>query len=106
MQIIDIIRTFSNADPYDEVIVTDGEKEYTADHLRIDNGFAEMHIEVKKGEKRMSNTNDLYYDDNDAIAFIKKETGLDEVIIKTVLGSEFRYMQSVGIIEEEIDYER
>lgn len=36
----------------------------------------------KKGEDKMINANDLYYDD-----------------------SEFRYLQSVGIIEEGIDYD-
>jgi len=53
----------------------------------------------------MINTNDLYYDDNEAMEFIKEETGLDEAIIAKVLSSEFRYMQSVGIIEEGIDYD-
>ena len=53
----------------------------------------------------MINANDLYYDDNKAIKFIKEETGLDENIIKKVLGSEFRYMQSIGIIKEDIDYD-
>lgn len=53
----------------------------------------------------MINANDLYYDDNEAIKFIKEETGLDENTIKKVLGSEFKYMQSVGIIEEVIDYD-
>lgn len=48
----------------------------------------------------MINPNDLYYDDNEAIEFIKKETGLNENIIEEVLNSEFHYMQSVGIIEE------
>lgn len=53
----------------------------------------------------MINANDLYYDDNEAMKFIKEETGLDEAIIAKVLASEFRYMQSVGIIEEDIDYD-
>lgn len=53
----------------------------------------------------MINANDLYYDDNEAIKFIKEETGLDESVIEKVLGSEFRYMQSKGIIEEGIDYD-
>ena len=48
----------------------------------------------------MSNENDLYYDDNEAIKFIKKETGLDENIINTVLESEFRYMKSIGLVED------
>lgn len=48
----------------------------------------------------MINANDLYYDDNEAMKFIKEETGLDEAIIDKVIVSEFRYMQSVGIIEE------
>lgn len=48
----------------------------------------------------MINTNDLYYDDNEVIKFIKEETGLDENLIKKILELEFRYMQSVGIIEE------
>lgn len=47
----------------------------------------------------MINANDLYYDDNEAIKFIKEETALDESTITKVLASEFRYMQSVGIIE-------
>ena len=53
----------------------------------------------------MINANDLYYDDNEAIKFIKEETDLDESTITKVLASEFRYMQSVGIIEEGIDYD-
>lgn len=48
----------------------------------------------------MINANDLYYDDNEAMKFIKEETGLDEAIIDKVIASEFRYTQSVGIIEE------
>lgn len=56
-------------------------------------------------ENEMINANDLYYDDNEAIKFIKEETNLDESTIKKVLASEFRYMQSVGIIEEGIDYD-
>lgn len=47
----------------------------------------------------MIGNGDLFYDDNDAVNFIKKETGLDEDIINTVLESEFRYMISVGLIE-------
>lgn len=45
----------------------------------------------------MINPNDLYYDDNEAKEFIKKETGLDESIIEAVLDSEFRFMQSIGL---------
>lgn len=48
----------------------------------------------------MSNENDLYYDDNEAIKFISKETGLDENTINTVLESEFRYMKSIGLVED------
>lgn len=48
----------------------------------------------------MINDNDLFYDDNEAINFIIKETGLDEDIIVTVLESEFRYMKNIGLIEE------
>lgn len=48
----------------------------------------------------MINENDLFYDDNDAIKFIKGET-----IISKVLASEFHYMRSVGIIDENTDYE-
>ena len=53
----------------------------------------------------MINENYLFYDDNDAIKFIKNETGLDETIISKVLASEFHYMRSVGIIDENTDYE-
>ena len=48
----------------------------------------------------MSNENDLYYDTNEAVKFIKKETGLDEDTILKILDSEMNYMRSVGIIEE------
>lgn len=48
----------------------------------------------------MINDNELFYDDNDAVDFIKKETGLDENLINTVLESEFRYMESIGLIED------
>lgn len=48
----------------------------------------------------MINENDLFYDYNDAIKFIK-----DETIISKVLASEFHYMRSVGIIDENTDYE-
>lgn len=37
----------------------------------------------------MINANDLYYDDNEAIKFIKEETGLEETTIEKVLASEF-----------------
>lgn len=37
---------------------------------------------------------------HEAINFIMKETGLDENTINTVLESEFRYMKSIGLIEE------
>lgn len=50
----------------------------------------------------MINANDLYYDTNEAIKFIKEETGLNENIIEEVLNSELRYMKSVGIIEDDI----
>lgn len=48
MKIIDIIRTLSYADPYDDLIITDGDKEYEADYLRADNGYSEMRIKVKE----------------------------------------------------------
>lgn len=51
MFIIDIVRTLSQADPYDDVIITDGEKEYEVDYLRIDNGYSEMKIKEKEKEK-------------------------------------------------------
>ena len=53
-----------------------------------------------KGEQIIINENDLFYDDNDAIKFIKGET-----IISKVLASEFHYTRSVGIIDENTDYE-
>lgn len=48
----------------------------------------------------MINDNELFYNDNDAVDFIKKETGLDENLINTVLESEFRYMESIGLVED------
>lgn len=48
----------------------------------------------------MINENDLFYDDKDSIKFIKGET-----IISKALASEFHYMRSVGIIDENTDYE-
>lgn len=50
----------------------------------------------------MVNGNDLYYDTDDAVKFIKEETGFDEDEISSVLESELRYMKSIGIIEEDI----
>lgn len=52
----------------------------------------------------MINGNDLYYDDNEAMEFIKNENGFDEDVISAVLASEFRYIQSVGIVDDDIDY--
>lgn len=48
----------------------------------------------------MINENDLFYDDKDSIKFIKGET-----ITSKVLSSEFHYMRSVRIIDEDTDYE-
>lgn len=48
----------------------------------------------------MINENDLFYDDKDSIKFIKGET-----ITSKVLASEFHYTRSVGIIDENTDYE-
>lgn len=48
----------------------------------------------------MINGNDLYYDDNEALAFIKNETGLDEDTIRKVLDSEFKYMKNIGLVYE------
>lgn len=48
----------------------------------------------------MINENDLFYDDKDSIKFIKGET-----ITSKVLASEFHYMRSVRIIDEDTDYE-
>lgn len=48
----------------------------------------------------MINANDLYYNDDDAVEYIKNETGLNENLIQEVLNAEFEYMKSVGLIEE------
>lgn len=48
----------------------------------------------------MINANDLYYSDDDAVEYIKNETGLNEGLIQEVLNAEFEYMKSVGLIEE------
>lgn len=88
---------YFNEEKYDEYSPYPGECE---DCYRY-----EICLDAARKENKMINANDLYYDDNEAIKFIKKETGLDESVIEKVLGSEFRYMQSIGIIEEGIDYD-
>lgn len=48
MKIIDIIRVLIQANPCDDLIITDGDKEYEGDYLRVDNGYSEMRIKVKE----------------------------------------------------------
>ena len=50
MQIIDVIRVLVQVNPCDDLIITDGDKEYEADYLRVDNGYSEMRIKVKEKE--------------------------------------------------------
>lgn len=46
----------------------------------------------------MNDKNYLYYDEDEAIKYIKENTGIDdEDIIKKILDSELKYMESVDI---------
>lgn len=41
----------------------------------------------------------LFYDDNDALEFIFKETGVDKKTIRKIMNADLRYQKSVGIID-------
>lgn len=51
----------------------------------------------------MRNQSNLFYDTEEAIDFIADDTGIDPTIIEAVLYSDLKYMQSIGIIEEELE---
>ena len=51
MQAYNLVSSISGAEPYDDVIVTDGKSKYEIDYVRLDNGFIEIGIK-EEGEKK------------------------------------------------------
>jgi hypothetical protein len=58
----------------------------------------------KKKAKKGPSESKLFYNDDDALEFIFKETGIDKKIIRQFMNADLRYQKSVGIIDwEDLD---
>jgi hypothetical protein len=57
-----------------------------------------LKIFKKKSNKKQAESK-LFYDDNDALEFIFKETGVDKKTIRKIMNADLRYQKSVGIID-------
>lgn len=50
-------------------------------------------------DSESNNKIDRFYDENDALEFIFKETGVDKRTIRNIMNADLRYQKSVGIID-------